>query len=330
MRPHVSQLSSGYTRRVVRFGVQAAQSGLTWPELVEAWKVLDESGFDTAFTNDHLMAGFRDAGGGSSPYFEGWTALAGLAALTRRITTGIQVSGVTYRHPSLVAKMAVTVDHIAGGRFILGMGAAWHQGEHVAFGIPFPPIGERMDRLEEALQALRLLFAGGKCNFDGRYYQLKDAICDPLPLQKPGPPIMVAGAGEKRTLRISAQYADIINVLGTPETVRHKIAVLHRHCQDVGREPAEIEVSVDLPYIMTSRGEADAARHALASRLGANVHIPPEDLYGGLLVGDPRDMHGQIEALLEAGVQHVILQPMPRAEPGPLAAFAEHVIPRFR
>jgi F420-dependent oxidoreductase-like protein len=315
---------------MVRFGVQAAQTGVSWAELVEVWKVLDEHGYDTAFTNDHLLAGFREGAGGSQAYFEGWTALAGLVGHTRRITTGIQVSGITYRHPALVAKMAVTVDHIAGGRFILGMGAAWHQGEHVAFGIPFPPVAERMVRLEEALEIFHLLFAGGRCNYSGKYYHLKDAICDPLPLQRPRPPIMVAGAGEKRTLRISARFADSVNILGTPETVRHKISVLHRHCEDVGRDPAEIEISVNLPYLVTSREQAAAERHALAARLGSSVHIPPEAMYDSLLVGDPRDMGGQIEALVEAGAQHFILQPMPRLEPEPLIAFAEHVLPRFR
>jgi alkanesulfonate monooxygenase SsuD/methylene tetrahydromethanopterin reductase-like flavin-dependent oxidoreductase (luciferase family) len=173
------------------------------------------------------------------------------------------VSGNTYRHPAVLANMASTIDIISGGRLELGIGAGWMVAEHEGYGIPLPSAKERMDRLDEALQVLRLLFTRRRSNFEGGYYQLTNALCEPKPIQKPYPRLLVGGGGEKRTLRIAAKYADEWNGEVAPRGMQHKIGVLHEHCRAVGRNPAEIEVSV----LMRTETEA-AATYESMLRLG--------------------------------------------------------------
>ena len=159
-----------------------------------------------------------------------------------RLTLGPLVTGNTYRHPAVVAKMAAGVDRISGGRLVLGIGAAWQENEHRAYGIDFPPLRERIDRLDEACQVLRSLLDGERTDFAGRYYNLRDAVLDPPPLQRPLP-LLVGGGGERRTLRIAARWAQAWNSWGDPAQMRHKISVLERHCEELGRDPATLRRS---------------------------------------------------------------------------------------
>jgi F420-dependent oxidoreductase-like protein len=183
----------------------------------------------------------------TGPCFEGWTMLAALATITRRIRLGVMVTGNPYRHPAVLANMAASLDVISGGRLELGIGAGWNEEESTAYGIDLPPLRERFDRFEEACTVLDLLLTQEMSSFSGHYYRLVDARCEPKPLQKPRPPLVIGGGGEKRTLRIAARFADQWNAPGaSPEMLAHKIEVLHAHCDDVGRDPSEIEISVQV------------------------------------------------------------------------------------
>jgi F420-dependent oxidoreductase-like protein len=225
--------------RPVEFGIAFGTLGVEWDRLLEMWRLADELGFADGWVPDHLYGYFADP---SAPTFEAWSVLAAVAASTRRIRLGANVSGNTFRHPALLANMAATIDHVSHGRLEIGLGAGWMESEHQAYGIPLPPPRERLDRLDEAVQVIKLLFTQERSTFQGRYYQLEDALCEPKPLQKPHPPLMIGGRGEKRTLRIVARHADrwngdfVINL-------ERKIGVLHEHCRTIGRDPTEIAIS---------------------------------------------------------------------------------------
>ena len=286
----------------IRFGIQTGLDNLTWDHVRDFWQFLDrETAFDNIWTFDHFvppMPGQDQAG----DCLEGWTALAAAAQATERLRLGCLVTGVTYRHPSVLAKMAVTVDHISNGRLEFGIGAAWHEAEHTAYGIPFPGVKERCDRLEEAVQLIRLLFqADEPVDFQGKYYQLKQAPFSPAPVQRPHPPIFIGGGGEKRTLRTAALYGDAINVMGSLDSVKQKIAVLERHCADVGRDPNEITKSVFGPLIlMDDESRAEQARNAMAGLAGTNAKDQ-------LAIGNADHIRGVLERFADAGVSYFIL-----------------------
>jgi F420-dependent oxidoreductase-like protein len=180
----------------------------------------------------------------TDPMLEGYTGLGFLAGQTRRVELGLLVTGVTYRHPGLLAKTVTTLDVLSGGRAMLGIGAAWYEREHRALGVPFPPVAERFQRLEETLQVCRQMWSDDDGPYTGTHYQLAETLCVPQPVRRPHPRILIGGSGEKKTLRLVAQYADACNLFDTgADGVRHKLEVLERHCADVGRDPAEIERS---------------------------------------------------------------------------------------
>jgi F420-dependent oxidoreductase-like protein len=179
----------------------------------------------------------------TDPMLEGYTALGFVAGCTTRLRLRLLVTGVTYRHPGLLAKSVTTLDVLSGGRGELGIGAAWYEREHRGLGVPFPPTAERFERLEEALQICLQMWSDDDGAFHGRHYQLAETLCRPAPVSSPRPRIMIGGGGERKTLRLVAQYADACNLMGDPAEVAHKIDVLHRHCDAVGRDPAAIEVT---------------------------------------------------------------------------------------
>ncbi len=222
-----------------RFGLFLAQHWHTWDETVEEFQLAEELGFDHAWGHDHFLS-TRD--GIEGDMLEAWTVLAGLAALTSRIAVGILVTGNTYRHPAMLAKQAVTVDHISKGRLILGIGASWHEQEHRMFGYDFPSARERVDRFEEAIQVLNLLMREKRANFAGRYYSLEDAVFEPKPVQQPRIPILVGSAGP-RMLGILARYGDIWDT-SAPNATQEKVQVLEQKCREVGRDPSELRRSV--------------------------------------------------------------------------------------
>jgi len=229
----------------LRWGIKTAPQHTTYEAMLRVWKEADEHpAFEHAWLFDHFAPIQGDLDG---PCYEGWTLLSALAAQTSRLRLGIMVTGNTYRHPAVLAHMAATLDVISGGRLDFGIGAGWNEYEHESMGIPLYKPGERIRRLGEACEIIKRLFTQHLTDFDGRYYQLKQARCEPKPVQKPHPPFVIGGGGEQLTLRIAARYADIWNSTGGDvETFRHKVQVLHEHCAAVGRDPSEIELSVQL------------------------------------------------------------------------------------
>ncbi len=207
-------------------------------------RAADDAGFATLTLMDHYFQ-MEQMAPATDPMLEGYSALGFLAGQTERLQLGLLVTGVTYRHPGLLAKTLATLDVLSGGRALLGIGAAWYEREHLGLGVPFPPVAERFERLEEALRICRQMWGPDVGAFAGEHYQLAETLCVPAPLQPGGPPILIGGMGERKTLRLVAQYADACNLFDAGRDVlAHKVEVLETHCEDVGRDPAEIEKTV--------------------------------------------------------------------------------------
>lgn len=251
---------------------------------------IEATGWDGIWYADHFMPNADDT---STPFPECWTTLAALAASVPRIRIGPLVTGNTYRHPPVLAKMAATVDHISGGRVVLGLGAGWQENEHRQYGIPFHTTAERLARLDEACQVIRSLFENAKSNFKGRYYELTDASLEPKPVQQPLP-LLIGGGGERKTLRIAARYADEWNVWGDVETLRHKMSVLDRHCEEVGRNPAEVSRSA-VALLFMSEDEAWVA------------DMRARDIGRPAIVGTPAEVRETVAAYEAAGVNELIV-----------------------
>lgn len=224
------------------FGIKTAPQHTTYEDMLRVWQEAEAIPvIEHAWLFDHFAPIQGDVGG---PCLEGWTVLAAFAAVTERLRLGLMVTGNTYRHPAVLAKIAATVDVISNGRLDFGIGAGWNEYEHESMGIPLYRPGERIRRLEEACEVIRRLFTEPTVDFDGQYYQLKDARSEPKPVQKPYPPFVIGGGGEKLTLRVVAKYADIWNYTGgSVEEFAHKVEVLREHCAAVGRDPSEIVLS---------------------------------------------------------------------------------------
>lgn len=232
------------------FGSQLHNNRTSWEAIRATLAMMEAGRWTSAWFYDHFLPPFSRTDEimehDRHDTFEGWSLVCGAAAVTDRLLLGILVTGNTYRNPALLAKMAATLDHISNGRAILGIGAGWNIREHQAYGWDFPSMGERSDRLEEACALIKALFTadGDLVDFDGQYYRLHQAPFAPKCVQQPHVPIMVGGKGEKRTLKTLAMYGDIMNLICGPEEVRRLSAVLERHCEAIGRDPAEIQRTV--------------------------------------------------------------------------------------
>ena len=218
----------------------------------------------------------------TDPMLEGYTALGFVAGCTERLRLRLLVTGVTYRHPGLLAKTVTTLDVLSGGRAELGIGAAWYEREHLGLGVPFPPTAERFERLEEALQICLQMWSANDGAYDGKHYQLAATLCSPMPVSSPRPRIMIGGGGEKKTLRLVAQYADACNIFGGVNEIAHKLDVLRRHCDTLGRDPNEIEVTAMYREIAAGATVDDIVRGAEAF---ANVGV--STLVTGAVGDDP-------------------------------------------
>lgn len=208
------------------------------------------------------------------PMLEGYTALGFVAGGTERLRLRLLVTGVTYRHPGLLAKTLTTLDVLSGGRAELGIGAAWYEREHKGLGVPFPPTAERFERLEEAIQICLQMWSDDNGPYDGKHYQLAETLCSPAPVSSPRPRILIGGSGEKKTLRLVAQYADACNIFGSAEEVGHKVDVLRRHCEAVGRDPNEIEVTAMYRDIPAGASVAEIVRGAEAfAKVGVSTVV---------------------------------------------------------
>lgn len=227
----------------MRVGLQTDQHRVEWPELLERVRYAEAVGFDGVWIFDHFKPLY---GRGPGPCLEGWALLAALGAATSRIRLGTLVTGVTYRHPSVLAAEAVTVDHVSGGRLELGLGAAWFEQEHRELGIRFPPAGERVDRLEECVEVVRLLLTRDSASFAGRHYRLRDATYRPRPLQTPWPPIWIGGSGERRMLPLVGRVADAWHCFSSPAQYARKWDIVAAHAEKAGRDPSAILRSTNL------------------------------------------------------------------------------------
>ncbi len=277
------------------FGICTDQN-LGWGTTVQRWQLLERLGFESAWLCDHLIQPSRPQG----PYFEAWTLLAALAARTERIRIGILVSSNTFRHPSVLAKQAVTVDHIANGRLEVGLGAGWYEPEHSMFGIPFPERGELVSRFQEAVEVVDRLLREDTSSFEGRYYQLRDAHSRPAPVQRPRPPLLI-GAKGPRMLKIAARYAETWNASGTPEEIRERNRLLDRFCRELGRDPQTLDRSL---YFWVPRSSTDPWSSQEAFRAA-------------------------IEPYVEAGINQFILDQPPQDRLGMLEWVAGEIVPSF-
>ena len=268
--------------------------------IVAAAQAAEEAGFDAVSVMDHLHQ-IPPYMARTDPIPEAYVLLGALAARTTRIRLGALVTAVTYRNPALLAKMVTTLDLVSGGRAYLGIGASWNEDEYQAYGFGdgLLPIRERLDRLEEALQVCKAMFSGNAAHFEGRHYRLAGALNIPRPVQPGGPPILVGGTGERRLLRLVARYADIANLFGDPATVRHKLSVLDRHCQEIGRDSAEI-LKTRTGMLVVAPTVAEAERRAEDVR--RKTGLDEKTFRQRCIVGDPDWVAEQAQALLGAGL----------------------------
>ncbi len=227
----------------MKVGIDVSQHQLDWPALRDRVVWADAAGFESAWVFDHFTALYGDPKG---PCLEAWTLLAALGAVTTRIRLGALVTGVTYRHPSLLASEVVTVDHVSGGRLNVGLGAAWHGEEHERLGFDFPATGERIERLEETVQIIKGLCTSDDFNFDGRHYRLRHAFYRPRPVQTPYPPLWIGATGEKVMLPLVGRHADVWHGFGSTESLARKSAIVDRAAEAAGRDPAAIGRSTSL------------------------------------------------------------------------------------
>jgi F420-dependent oxidoreductase-like protein len=326
--------------RPLRHGVFPGATNIPWPELLRFWQRADELGYDSCWIPDHFYSGSDP----DASCWEAWTVLSAMAASTKQIKLGPMVLGNTYRHPAVVANMAATLDHVSGGRLQLGFGAGWMQSEHDGYGIPFPGAAERVNRLDEALEVVKRLFTEKRANFEGRYYQLRDAICEPKPLQRPYPPIVVGGGGEKRTLRVVAKHADEWNGEASPSQIAHKVSVLHQHCREVGRDPAEIEIGVLLRTELQAEStyrtwvrQGSPFIHQERERLAAEGYRDAEleeqvrkSIWTQFLPIDEERATAMLGEYAAVGVSHfIVIHPYPY-DFGRLERFMERVVPLVR
>ncbi len=261
-----------------------------WSELLEITRQAESAGWDGIWYADHFMP---DAVDTVAPWSEAWTTISALAASVPRVRIGTRVTGNSYRHPAVLAKMAATLDHISAGRVVLGLGSGWQENEHRAYGIPFYTIGERLARLDEACQVIKGLFSDEKTTFHGKFYSLEDAVLEPKPVQRPLP-LLIGGGGEKVTLRITARHADEWNVWGDVDTLKRKIAILERHCADVGRDPKAIQRSA-VALLFLSDDETFLARIR-----GGGSGRP-------IIAGNVDEVRETVAAYRDAGVDELIV-----------------------
>jgi F420-dependent oxidoreductase-like protein len=294
---------------LIRLGLQIPS--FTYPDVpddrlfervTDIAKTAEKSGFDSVWAMDHfyqiVSVGQRD-----EPMFDAYVLLGALAAVTSKVKLGSMVTGVTYRNPAHLAKIVTGLDVISSGRAILGIGAAWNEEEHVGMGFDFPPLRERFERLEEALQICRAMFTDDAPSFSGTHYRIHEVVNSPRPVTPGGPPILVGGSGERKTIPMLARYGDASNFFGDVETIRHKVQVLEDACERIGRDPAEI-TKTRLGGIVVGDTAEDAERRLLEF---ARLRGMDEERARWYAIAGDRDSVGeQLEAYLDAGLDGMV------------------------
>jgi F420-dependent oxidoreductase-like protein len=314
----------------MQFGLQHPNynfdyDGRNASQIIDSLKILatraENLGFDSFWVMDHFHQ-ISVVGKQEDPMLEGWTTISVLAGITSKIKLGTLVTGVIYRHPSVLAKMGATLDVLSKGRLFMGIGAAWNQEESLAYGIPFFPNKERLLRLEEAIQIIRKMWTEEPAaTFNGKYYQISNAYCNPKPVQKPSPPIMIGGSGERHTLKIIAKYADACNLFGSAETIKRKLSILREHCKSVGRDYDSI-LKTKLGFIVI-----DNDRETLEKRIQQISKVIPEEQVRDIITyGTPEDVLKQIGLLEEVGIEYLIVDLEPNRELEALEIFGDSII----
>jgi F420-dependent oxidoreductase-like protein len=306
----------------VRFGVTLPQFGTDWRHVREIAQAADEGGLDSIWVVDHFI-GFPDP---SEGVFESWTELSAIASLTQQVRIGQMVMCVGYRSPALLAKMAATLDHVSDGRVIVGLGAGWLGAEYEQYGYRFPPIGERLAQLDETCRILRAMWTEDRSTFEGKHFRVQDAVCNPKPLQRPLP-IMIGGSGERVLLRHVARHADIWNNLGAyhAETPR-KLEILAKHCRDLGRDFAEIEISQQtLAAIATDKATAERKKNAVLEELP--FLAGDRDL---ILAGTPDQIRARVETNRGLGITTFLMGFGHHPDPEDVRLFAHEVAAAYR
>lgn len=285
----------------MRFGLQLWAQQTSWPAFRDAALAAEAADWDSIWTWDHLLAIF---GPWEQPIFEGWSLMMGLAPLTQRVRLGLMVGANTFRQPGHTAKLATTLDHLSDGRAVLGIGGAWFEREHDAYGIPFGSgFGERLDRLDESVMLMRRLLDGERFDHEGPAYTMHDALNQPRPVQA-HLPILVGGSGPRKTLRTVARRADAWNTSGTVEEVRAKLDILAEHCADVGRDITTIEKTLSYPTVLRDDpAHAEAAFRALLAANGAPNAGP-----GPVLTCSPAEAADRLRPYAEMGFETVIVR----------------------
>jgi F420-dependent oxidoreductase-like protein len=310
----------------MRFAIFSSMGNTTWDDVVALWRHAEQTGWDAACVTDHFMPNTPDRVG---DMLEAWTTLTALAAITKRMRVGTIVSGNTYRHPAVLAKMAANVDIISGGRLICGIGAGWQENEHQAYGLPFYTVAERLQRLDEACQVLNMLWTQERSTFKGKYYQLDDAPLMPKPVQKPRPELMIGGGGEKVTLKIVARWADHWNVWGGPDILAKKGKILDGYCAAIGRDPKTIlRSAVMVPVLSEDGAQIDKIQQIFMQRMSRDEASAKDTM----LAGSVAQIQDKLGKLREAGVGLLFIPTMflGKDQRAPLDALIEKVAPALR
>ena len=309
----------------MRFAVMIeGQEDVTWQDWLELARVCERLGFEALFRSDHYLSVF---GGEPRGSLDAWGTIAGLAAVTDTLRLGTLVSPGTFRHPSVLAKLVVTADHISDGRVELGLGTGWLEAEHVAYGFPFPPLRERMDRMGEQLEIIHGAWAEGPFSFAGEHWAVRDLDAQPKPVQRPHPPLLLGGAAAKRGAALAARWATEYNLVGaTPDDARAARGRLDAACAAAGRDPATLPVSV-MQKCLVGADEAELRERAdaLADVTGEPVELGA--LRRDALAGTPEEVVARLREYADAGVRRVMLQHLVHRDTAMLELLAGEVVP---
>ena len=308
----------------IRFGIQTGQQNVEWAQMLDLWRRADGWGYDSLWNFDHFYAIFVPP---ELPCLEGWTTLAALAQATSRARVGTLVGGNTYRHPSITAKMAATVDHISGGRLNLGIGAGWFELEHRSLGIDFKTVPRRLAALDEACQIIRGMLTQERTTVEGKHYTVRDAMGNPKPLQRPHPPILIGGTGERVLLKLVARHADMWNASSSAPRMRELIELIRRHGDTVGRDTEQIEKTVLMPLCYRAPVER---QQFMCQLIGGMRQTTPENAREQIMIGEKQECLDCVERYVSAGVTHFIFMTMTPYQLDEIQAFAEEVIPAVR
>ncbi len=304
----------------IHFGVTLPQIKRTWEETRAVAQEVESLGFDSVWLNDHLYG----IPGPQIPILEAWTTLSAVGAITSRVQLGTLVSPIGFRNPALLAKMAATLDNITGGRLIVGLGSGWFEMEFSGYGFDFPPLATRLRQLDEAATLMKQMWTEEQPTFAGKTFRTAGVYCEPKPVRKPHPPILIGGGGERVLLRIVARHADIWNNLAVHQgQLAHKVALLREHCAAVGRDPQSIQVSQQT-MVVIGKDSADAQAKVEKAQAIYGGHL------GQGIAGTPQECIAKIRAHVAAGCTMFVIEFFGRDTRDPARLFAETVLPAFR